>query len=58
MGDWMVGKAEPVDEAASHHLDELFNRKYGVQKRLMSVVARIRGRNYLLYAIRLVHQTP
>jgi hypothetical protein len=54
MGDWLDGRAEAVEEAASRHFDELFNKKYGAQKRLMGVVAAIRGRKYLIYAIRLV----
>jgi len=58
MGNWMDAKAQPAEEVAWHHLDTLFNKRYGVQKRLTSVVARIRGRRYLIYKITPVNQTP
>jgi PPOX class probable F420-dependent enzyme len=58
MGNWVNGKAEPAEDMASHHLDTLFNKRYGAQKRLTDVVASVRGRKYLLYRIRLVNQTP
>lgn len=42
-GEWVDGTAQILDEAGAHHTHELLNRKYGLIKRAMDVLARLRG---------------
>ncbi len=50
MGSWVQATAREADEE-SIAVDELFNRKYGVQKRLTDIGVRLRGKKYLVYQL-------
>lgn len=42
-GEWVEGTAQILDEAGARHTHQLLNRKYGLIKRAMDLLARLRG---------------
>lgn len=52
LGDWISVTAELVeDETLAQEVNRLFNRKYGMQKRLFDLFGRIRGSKLITLAI-------
>ncbi len=57
MGSWIQATVKAAGDD-SGPVNELFNRKYGVQKRLMDVRARLVGKKYLTYELTMDRPTP
>lgn len=53
LGNWMDGEASVLDPSTSAAVERLFGAKYGVQKRLVDILARLRGTGYIVYRIRI-----
>lgn len=52
-GEWAHGAARRLDQVGARHADELLNRKYGLAKRALNFMAKIRGHERAAFAIRL-----
>ncbi len=52
-GEWVDATARRLDQAEARHADELLNRKYGLFKRTLNFLAKIRGHERAAFAIRL-----
>ena len=52
LGDWATATAELVEgEALERQVNEMFNRKYGIQKRFFDLMGRVRGNELATLAI-------
>jgi len=52
LGNWVAAKAELVEDGAlAREVNELFNRKYGMQKRFFDLMGRVRGYKLATLAI-------
>jgi PPOX class probable F420-dependent enzyme len=52
-GEWVDATARRLDAAEARHADDLLNRKYGLFKRTLNFLAKIRGHERAAFAIRL-----
>ena len=52
-GDWLDAAARLLDEVEARHANELLNRKYGLTKRLLNLLAKLRGHQRAAFAIQL-----
>ncbi|MGH9835159.1 MAG: PPOX class F420-dependent oxidoreductase [Blastocatellia bacterium] len=52
-GEWVDATARRLDVAEARHADDLLNRKYGLFKRALNFLAKIRGHERAAFAIRL-----
>ena len=52
-GEWLNATARRLDEAESRRANELLNRKYGLIKRILNFLAKIRGHERAAFAIQL-----
>jgi hypothetical protein len=52
-GEWADATARRLDQAESRHADDLLNRKYGLSKRVLNFLARIRGHERAAFAVHL-----
>lgn len=53
-GQWQEATASILDDAGSRLTHQLLNRKYGIQKRIADLFAKLRGHERAEIAIRLV----
>ena len=52
LGNWIMARGELVEDAAkANALNELFNRKYGLQKRFFDLMGRVRGYDLVTLAL-------
>ena len=52
-GEWVDGAAQRLDQVEARHANDLLNRKYGLAKRALNFMAKIRGHERAAFAIRL-----
>jgi hypothetical protein len=52
-GEWVDATARRLDAAEARHADDLLNRKYGLFKRTLNFLAKIRGHERAAFAIHL-----
>jgi PPOX class probable F420-dependent enzyme len=52
-GAWVDATARRLDEAEARRANELLNQKYGLSKRILNFLAKIRGHERAAFAIRL-----
>lgn len=52
-GEWIDATARRLDQAEARHADELLNQKYGLMKRILNLLAKIRGHERAAFAIQL-----
>ena len=52
-GEWVDGAARRLDKVEARHADDLLNRKYGLAKRVLNFMAKIRGHERAAFAIQL-----
>ena len=52
-GEWLNATARRLDEAESRRANELLNRKYGLIKRILNFLAKVRGHERAAFAIQL-----
>jgi PPOX class probable F420-dependent enzyme len=52
-GEWVDATARRLDAAEARYADDLLNRKYGLFKRALNFLARLRGHERAAFAIRL-----
>lgn len=52
-GDWVDATARLLDTAEASHADSLLNRKYGLSKRILNFLAKLRGHKRAAFAITL-----
>lgn len=50
-GEWIDASARLLNEAEARHANDLLNRKYGIAKRVLNLLARIRGHQRAAFAI-------
>jgi hypothetical protein len=50
-GEWVEATARLLDPAEARHADELLNRKYGLFKRALNLLAKIRGHKRAAFAL-------
>lgn len=50
-GEWVDATARRLDDTASRRADDLLNRKYGLFKRTLNLLAKIRGHERAAFAI-------
>ena len=50
-GDWIEATARALDDGEARQADELLNRKYGLVKRVLNLLAKIRGHKRASFAI-------
>jgi uncharacterized protein len=51
-GNWIEAAARLLDAVEARRADELLNRKYGWQKRLLNFLAKLRGHKRAAFAIK------
>ena len=52
-GEWVDAAARPLDAANAKRADDLLNRKYGLMKRILNFLAKLRGHERASFAIEL-----
>jgi PPOX class probable F420-dependent enzyme len=52
-GEWVDATARRLDQAEARHADDLLNRKYGLFKRALNFLAKLRGHERAAFAVRL-----
>ena len=52
-GEWLDATARRLDVAESRRANELLNRKYGLTKRILNFLAKIRGHERAAFAIQI-----
>ncbi|HKQ76569.1 MAG TPA: PPOX class F420-dependent oxidoreductase [Blastocatellia bacterium] len=52
-GEWVDATARRLDEAEARRANELLNRKYGLAKRILNFLAKIRGHERAAFVVRL-----
>jgi hypothetical protein len=52
-GEWVDATARRLDPAESRHANDLLNRKYGLTKRALNFLAKIRGHERAAFAIQI-----
>ncbi len=52
-GEWVDATARRLDVVEARHADDLLNRKYGLFKRVLNFLAKLRGHERAAFAIRL-----
>jgi PPOX class probable F420-dependent enzyme len=52
-GEWVDATARRLDAAEARHADDLLNRKYGLFKRTLNFLAKLRGHKRAAFAIHL-----
>ncbi len=52
-GEWADATARRLDESESRRANDLLNRKYGLAKRILNFLAKIRGHQRAAFAIQL-----
>ena len=52
-GEWATATARRLGDAESRRANELLNRKYGLAKRILNFLAKIRGHERAAFAIQL-----
>jgi len=50
-GEWVDATARQLDEAEARQANDLLDRKYGLAKRLLNLLAKIRGHKRAAFAI-------
>ncbi|MEP7337749.1 MAG: PPOX class F420-dependent oxidoreductase [Acidobacteriota bacterium] len=50
-GEWVEATARQLDEAEARQANDLLDRKYGLAKRLLNLLAKIRGHKRAAFAI-------
>ncbi len=50
-GEWVDAIAHELDAAEARQADDLLNRKYGLMKRVLNLMAKIRGHQRAAFAI-------
>jgi len=50
-GDWIGVRARRLDDAEARHADGLLNSKYGLSKRILNLLAKIRGHQRAAFAL-------
>ncbi len=50
-GEWVDATARRLDPAEALHADDLLNQKYGLMKRILNFLAKIRGHERAAFAI-------
>ena len=50
-GEWIDATARQLDEAEARQANDLLDRKYGLTKRLLNLLAKIRGHKRAAFAI-------
>jgi PPOX class probable F420-dependent enzyme len=50
-GEWVDATARQLDEAEARQANDLLDRKYGLTKRLLNLLAKIRGHKRAAFAI-------
>jgi uncharacterized protein len=53
-GSWIDATAERANGGDSAHVNDLFKKKYGIQKALTDFVNGLRGKKYITYRLRVV----
>ena len=52
-GEWVEGQASFLSGAEAERVDQLINKKYGLQKKMLDLFGNIRRWNYAIIAIRI-----
>ncbi|MGE0133114.1 MAG: PPOX class F420-dependent oxidoreductase [Blastocatellales bacterium] len=52
-GEWVDATARRLDQAEARHANDLLNQKYGLAKRILNLLAKIRGHERAAFAIQL-----
>lgn len=52
-GEWVNAATRPLNAAEAKHADDLLNRKYGLMKRMLNFLAKLRGHERASFAIQL-----
>jgi hypothetical protein len=52
-GEWVDATARLLDQAESRRADDLLNQKYGLFKRILNTLAKIRGHKRAAFAIQI-----
>ncbi len=52
-GEWVDATARRLDEAESRRANDLLNRKYGMAKRILNFLAKIRGHERAAFAVQI-----
>ena len=52
-GEWIDATARRLDQAEARHANNLLNQKYGLTKRILNFLAKIRGHERAAFAIQL-----
>lgn len=52
-GEWVEATARRLNDAESRRANELLNRKYGLAKRVLNFLAKIRGHERAAFAVQL-----
>lgn len=50
-GEWVAATVRRLDQAEARQADDLLNRKYGLAKRILNFLAKIRGHERAAFAI-------
>jgi hypothetical protein len=52
-GEWVDATARRLDQAEARHANDLLNQKYGLMKRILNFLAKIRGHERAAFAIQI-----